>query len=255
MKKKTIYAGICNLKGGCGKSVITTLLASNLHYALGVNVLVIDGDYPQYSLVSMRERDTKMVSESSYFKELFYRQFQKTQKKGYAILKATPDNILEVAENYLQQNENIDIVFFDLPGATSSKGILETVLNLDYIFCPVITDRIVVQSSLSFISTIKEWVDKNKDSYPLKDVYLFWNRIDNRENKGIYNIANNLMSQLRIKVLRSELMETNKFKKELSAVRRDIFRSTLFPPNPSLVRGTGLDIFIQEFCRIIKLKI
>lgn len=257
MKKKTIYVGICNLKGGCGKSVVTTVLASTLHYTTSANVAVIDGDYPQYSIQAMRERDTKMVTESSYFKEQYYRQYQRIQKKGYAVEKAESENILAVADRYLENGEPVDVMFFDLPGSTNAKGILDTILNLDYIFCPVVTDRIVLQSSLAFIDNVRYFLETFKNSdYPLKDIYFFWNRIDNRESKAIYNVANNMVKELKIKKMKAELLETNKFKKELSAVNKgNFFRSTLFPPNPTLVRGTGLEMFVEEFCRIIKLSI
>ena len=37
---------ICNQKGGVGKSALTTLLASYLHYICKCKVLVVDCDYP-----------------------------------------------------------------------------------------------------------------------------------------------------------------------------------------------------------------
>ncbi|OUQ50527.1 hypothetical protein B5E60_12965 [Alistipes sp. An116] len=37
---------ICNQKGGVGKSALTMLLASHLHYTLQRDVLVVDCDYP-----------------------------------------------------------------------------------------------------------------------------------------------------------------------------------------------------------------
>lgn len=40
---------ICNQKGGVGKSALTTLLASYLHYICKCKVLVVDCDYPQWS--------------------------------------------------------------------------------------------------------------------------------------------------------------------------------------------------------------
>ncbi len=48
MKQASI--SICNQKGGIGKSTFTMLLASHLHYTLGYDVLVVDCDYPQWSV-------------------------------------------------------------------------------------------------------------------------------------------------------------------------------------------------------------
>lgn len=252
MKRKTIYVGIVNLKGGTGKSVLTTIVASILHYNLGRNIAIIDGDNPQYSIYTMRERDFKMVDTNNYYKNLFRKQYERIQKKAYPVKKSDPKTIIETAESLLQQYPNIEVVFFDLSGSASAEGILSTVLNLDYIFCPLITDRIAMESSFSFISTIIQWTDLHKDTYPLRDIYMFWNRLDNRENKMIYNIGNRMMDDLKVKRMKSEIPDTNKFKKELSA-SREIFRSTLFPPNKSLLQGTHLDLFIEEFCRIIKI--
>lgn len=252
MKKKTVYVGIINLKGGTGKSVVTTVAASLLHFTMDKNVGIVDGDKPQYSIFSMRERDLKMVSDNSYYKELFQKQFGRLQKKAYAVRKSDPKDILTVADKLTEQNHHLDVIFFDLSGNVSAEGILETVLNMDYIFCPIIADRIVLQSSISFITTVTEWLDSHPDSYPLKDVYVFWNRIDSRENKGVYNIANSMIKKLGIKIMRTEIPDTSRFKKEMSAAR-EVFRSTLFPPNKPLLRGTRMDLFVDELCRIIKI--
>lgn len=47
-----VNISICNQKGGIGKSTFTVLLASYLHYTLGHDVLVVDCDYPQWSILA-----------------------------------------------------------------------------------------------------------------------------------------------------------------------------------------------------------
>lgn len=59
MKKETVYVALCNQKGGVGKSAMTILLAGYYHYLKGLNVAVVDCDYPQFSLVRMKERDMR----------------------------------------------------------------------------------------------------------------------------------------------------------------------------------------------------
>lgn len=67
MKKDTVLVAVCNQKGGVGKSTMTIMLAGYYHYLKGLNVAVIDCDYPQYSLVRMKERDMRTVENSDYF--------------------------------------------------------------------------------------------------------------------------------------------------------------------------------------------
>lgn len=59
MKKEPKYIAFSTQKGGAGKTTLTVLVASYLHYVKGYNVAVVDCDYPQHSIVEMRERDLK----------------------------------------------------------------------------------------------------------------------------------------------------------------------------------------------------
>lgn len=52
-----IYVAFSTQKGGAGKTTLTVLTASYLHYVKGYNVAVVDCDFPQYSIKDMRERD------------------------------------------------------------------------------------------------------------------------------------------------------------------------------------------------------
>ncbi|MFQ9745397.1 MAG: ParA family protein [Alistipes finegoldii] len=59
MDKKPISISFANQKGGIGKSTLTILAASWLRYVRGLNVLVVDCDFPQNSIVELREREKK----------------------------------------------------------------------------------------------------------------------------------------------------------------------------------------------------
>ena len=76
MKQASI--SICNQKGGIGKSTFTMLLASHLHYTLGYDVLVVDCDYPQWSVQAQRERELSLIEHDDYHKLLLVRQFKAT---------------------------------------------------------------------------------------------------------------------------------------------------------------------------------
>ena len=65
MKKEPLFIALSNQKGGVGKSTFTVLLASYYHYLKGKNVLVVDCDYPQHSVKTMREWDIKNVEKNT----------------------------------------------------------------------------------------------------------------------------------------------------------------------------------------------
>ena len=174
MNNKSIYVAFSNQKGGVGKSAFTTLAASYLHYAGGKNVAVIDCDYPQHSIHAMRERDKSFVMANDRLKVMAAAQFQELDKKAYSVFPIKAEEALECVRKYLEETElRIDVVFFDLSGTVSSPGILQLMLNMDYIFCPVTTDRLVMQSSLTFASIIRDCLAKHTAT-PLKGLYLFW---------------------------------------------------------------------------------
>ena len=50
MKMKPVFIAFSTQKGGVGKTTFTVLAASYLHYVCGYNVLVVDCDYPQFSI-------------------------------------------------------------------------------------------------------------------------------------------------------------------------------------------------------------
>ena len=67
MENTPVSIAVCNQKGGVGKSTFTVLLACYLHYTLQRDVLVIDCDYPQWSIYNQRSRELEIKFIGSYF--------------------------------------------------------------------------------------------------------------------------------------------------------------------------------------------
>ena len=55
------FVAFSTQKGGAGKTTLTVLVASYLYYVKGLKVLVVDCDYPQFSIEDMRQRDMDLV--------------------------------------------------------------------------------------------------------------------------------------------------------------------------------------------------
>ena len=92
MEKETLFIAFSTQKGGAGKTTLTVLVASYLHYVKGMNVAVVDCDYPQHSIAEMRKRDLKTVMEDEHYKLMAYRQLQRIRKKAYPIAESTAED-------------------------------------------------------------------------------------------------------------------------------------------------------------------
>ncbi|RZJ91607.1 MAG: ParA family protein [Chryseobacterium sp.] len=252
-KLKTKFIAFASQKGGVGKSTFTTLVASTLHYRMGYNVVVFDADFPQHSLIKMKARDKVMVMENEYLQKLAYRQFTTINKKAYPIIKHKADDVLHEAQEFVNNSTiPIDVVFFDLPGTVNSPGILNALAGMHHIFTPISADRVVMESTLIFNQLLQDVIMKNGET-SIESVHLFWNQVDGRESTPLYAIYNQLIAELGLKLMRSQIKSSSRFRKENEAESKLVFRSTVMPPDERLMKACQLDQFIREFTTIIKL--
>ena len=118
MSKQCIFIALSNQKGGVGKSTMTVLLASYFHYVRGKTVAVMDCDYPQFSIQTLRDRDVSNVEKSEQLQRKLCEQYERVGKKAYPIVTAGADKVLEAAGSL---SETCDLIFFDLPGKLSGS--------------------------------------------------------------------------------------------------------------------------------------
>lgn len=247
MSKRCIFIALSNQKGGVGKSTMTVLLASYFHYVKGYDVAVVDCDYPQFSIQALRSRDVQNVEKSELLQQMLYEQHERTGKKGYPVLTSGPAGVLETASRL---EDTCDLVLFDLPGTVNSPGILETIINMDYVFTPVIQDRMVMQSSLSFVATLQDFI-RQYPKAPLKEIRLFWNKIDGRVSREVYRHYNEIFEKIGLKTLDTVMPDMERYNKEASPGSRLFFRSTFFPPSEKLLKDSNLDTLATEIEKVI----
>ncbi|HIB8181418.1 TPA: ParA family protein [Elizabethkingia anophelis] len=252
-KNKTVFIAFSSQKGGVGKSAFTTLMASVMHYRLGYNVAVFDADFPQHSLVKMKTRDLAMVMENETLKKMAYRQFSASDKKAYPILSSKADHVLEAADEFIKSSlVPVDVIFFDLPGTVNTPGILKALAGMHHIFTPITADRVVMESTLVFTQVLKDVIMK-KGQTAIRTINLFWNQIDGRESTPLYKVYDELMNQLDLGLMQSKIKSSARFRKESEINSTVIFRSTLMPPDERLMKSCHLDLFVEEFLKIIEL--
>ncbi len=171
--KEATYVAISTQKGGAGKTTLTVLVASYLHYVKGYNVAVVDCDFPQYSIHDMRKRDMKAVMEDGHYKVMAYEQLKRLKKNPYTIRCSRAEDAVKTAENLVAAQPDLDFVFFDLPGTINNADVVQTISKMDYIFTPIIADRVVMESSIKFATVINEQMISTGKS-GIKGIYLVW---------------------------------------------------------------------------------
>lgn len=144
-----------------------------------------------------------------------------------------------------------DIVFFDLPGTVNSTGVLNTLANMDYIFSPIAADRVVMESTLRFASRLNDTLIATGKTN-IKGLYLLWNMVDGREKSELYTVYEEVIGELGLKVLNTFLPDSKRFRRELTGEHKALFRSTLFPADSTLVKGSNLKEITEELLSIIK---
>ena len=242
---------ISTQKGGAGKTTLTVLVASYLHYVKGYNVAVVDCDFPQYSIHDMRKRDMKAVMEDGHYKVLAYEQLKRLKKNPYTIRCSRAEDAVKTAENLVAAQPDLDFVFFDLPGTINNADVVQTISQMDYIFTPIIADRVVMESSIKFATVINEQMISTGKS-GIKGIYLVWNMVDGREKTELYKAYDKVCAEFALPILETHLPDSKRFRKETAAERKAVFRSTAFPADKILVRGSNLDKLVDEILGIIK---
>lgn len=249
MNKRPIYVAFSTQKGGAGKTTLTVLVASYLHFVKGYNVAVVDCDYPQHSIVEMRERDLKMAMDDPYYKRMAYEQVQQLNKKAYPVIESTPEDAVDKVKELA--DSDFDIIFFDLPGTVNNAGVVQTLARMDYIFSPIAADRVVMESTLRFVVVLNDTLVTTGKSN-IKGLYLLWNMVDGREKSELYDVYENVIGELGLSVLKTYLPDSKRFRRELSIGHKALFRSTIFPADKALARGSNLEEITEEILSLIQ---
>ena len=234
---KEIFVAFATQKGGIGK---------------GYNVAVVDCDDPQHSIHGLREHETALIGRSIYFKALACDHFRKIKKNAYPVIKSNAVNALDDAERMIAAEVvKPDVVFFDMPGTLRSNGVIKTLSQMDYIFTPLSADRFVVESTLKFVTMFRDRLMTTGQA-KTKGLHLFWTMVDGRERNDLYGIYEEVIAEMGFPVLSTRLPDSKKFRRDLSEERRSVFRSTIFPMDTALLKGSGIREFSEEISEIIR---
>jgi cellulose biosynthesis protein BcsQ len=250
MNKQPLFIAFSTQKGGAGKTTLTVLAASYLHYVKGYNVAVVDCDYPQFSIADMRKRDVEQVMNDLHYKRMAHGQFSQIKKKAYSVEDCSAVDAVAKAEQ-LQKEEELDFIFFDLPGTMNIAGFIKTLACMDYVFVPVSADRVVLESTLQFATTMNDnLITTGKTN--IKGLWMIWNMVDGRERTELYQAYDNAIAELGLQVMQTVIPDSKRFRRELNAAHKPVFRSTLFPVDKTLLKGSNIEELVDEILKTVK---
>jgi len=254
MNKETLFVAFSTQKGGMGKTAITVLTASYLHYVKGYHVAVIDCDFPQHSVVHERKRDGELIMKDNYFKGMAYKMYNSLGIKAYPVKNSKPENAIQEAQALIDNSQKkFDIIFFDLPGTLNSGGVIKTLASMNYIFTPISADRFVLESTLQYATLLNEKLISVGKGH-IRGLHLFWNMVDAREKTLLYEAYEDAIAELGLQIMKTSLPNSVRFRKEMSEDKNTIFRSTLFPADKALLKGSNIDELANEICLILNLQ-
>jgi cellulose biosynthesis protein BcsQ len=184
----------------------------------------------------MRKRDVEQVMNDNHYKRMAHTQFTQIGKGAYPVEDCSAPDAVATAEQ-LQRENDLDFVFFDLPGTLNAAGVVKTLACMDYVFVPVSADRVVLESTLQFATTLNDnLITTGKTN--IKGLFLVWNMVDGRERTELYHAYDEAIAELGLQTMQTVIPDSKRFRREMSGGHKPVFRSTLFPVEQFII-ATG----------------
>lgn len=246
---------IASQKGGVGKSTLTAMLASQLHYVEGIHCVAVDADYPQDSLYALREREKLALAENAAFRGLCERFYGQWERGMYPVLRLDKGHYQGSLPRLLSSlpEEGADAVFVDLPGTVNRMDVLETLLEIEYLFIPVVPDRMVLEGTLSFHLLLGSMREKFSSRCHLKEVRYFFTQVDRRVRvQGVTERYSGVFEKAGMVFLESVLPRSARFGKEPGDA--SVYRSTLLPMSPSEAASMNIKQLTNEIISVCQLQ-
>lgn len=240
-----IYLAIASPKGGVGKTSLTVLAASILHYHRGCDVVVVDCNHPVYTIARLRQQESEELNHQSLM-----RLKHRASYAPYPIL-CTP---VREAQNRVKRHcaDNPPrCILFDLPPLMRTEGTVELLSAMDAVVFPVTGSPMDMEAVRHFIDTLGEQIltmgkGNIKELYLLRNMTQAWERAEADER------CRSLADETGALLMQTSLSHSRLFRPFFSERKRGI--CTLFPPHggklSQLCNGLGDELheILQRLC-------
>lgn len=89
---------------------------------------------------------------------------------------------------------------------------------MDYIIAPISADRVVLESTLRYMTVVNDVIPPKRGFRTSKEAYLVWNMVDGREKSELYEVYEQVIAELGLQVLKTFIPDSKRFRAR--AVRR-----------------------------------
>ncbi|HEA23646.1 hypothetical protein LCGC14_2086170 [marine sediment metagenome] len=224
---ETKIISIVGEKGGIGKTTLNILLASELRYARGKKVVLLDMDDPQYSIYKKRNRELQLLETE-----------ERGQKDVYPI---EPVTVATIQKTVLEYYGRVDYIIMDLPGSLNLE-MVKGLLYVEHVFIPFGHDELEIDSTSNFYLTLKNNFLDN-DQRVLKSINLFFNKYK--------LVRKNRFSELRQQFRDATIPMMESVVKD-KIIYKEQYRNTLYPIPEGKEEGEKeLKSFFEEVIKLV----
>ncbi len=205
-----IHIAIASPLGGVGKTTLTILAASTLHYHLGYSVAVIDCNYPLYTTAYLRGKETEGQKQGFSDKSLKNPMRQPLCLQPYPIVCVPVAKAWNEAER-LQAEVRPKCVFFDLPPLMRTEGTVELLTRMDAVIFPVTGNPMDTDAVRRFIEIVGEQI-LTMGKGNIRELYLLRNMVGSWEKDEVQERCRTLADETGAVLMQTSLPYSRHFR-------------------------------------------
>ena len=221
-------------KGGMGKTTLSVLVASWLHYKRGIKVAILDVDGSQLSVYNQRVRE---MNEYENDEEIATR-LDKQDIEPYPILAGDPKDVPTLLS---ELPSGVQLVFVDMPGNIEVVGYETAIRSVDYLIVPMETSEYSVTTGISYLSAIQEI-----KLLPAERCRIIWNKYKNSRDGELADVLEERFLGIGLACLKSRIPQRDSYQDSVN-------RSTLFAMPSNFLRNSGLKDLFPEIEALVSI--
>lgn len=208
-----------------GKTTLSVLVASWMHYKRRIKVTILDVDGSQLSVYNQRLREIDHMDEAT---SLLFDQ-QKTD--AYEILSGSPGDVPTLLK---QLPSDVQLVLVDMPGSIDVEGYETAIAKLDYLIVPMETSQYAVTTGFSYLMAIRQI-----NLLPIERCRIVWNKFKPSRDATIADDLEERFKEYGFECLKSRIPQRDSYQDSTNL-------STLFAMPTAYLRNSGLkDLFTE----------